>query len=154
MDELLYDALPGAGARRPAVVVAAAALSALYSLGLVWFAGAAAAVLLSGRANGDVLAALGMVSTALLGLAGAGLLLGGGVRVWRGRYLWTRIVLTLVLGVSVIGNTADFMGGTVSTASHVIGVSITIAAIVPLLLLRTSSARDYAAARLAGGWAR
>lgn len=133
--------------RRPAAVIASASLSIGYSLALLWFAAQAAHVYMSG-ADADVpKARFGMMSTTALALAATGLLVSGGLQVWRGRYTGTVIVLAVVVVVSVIGNIADFVGGTESATSHAIGLTITVAALIPLGLLRTPPARAFASAR-------
>src|SRR3954453_21866683 len=133
--------------RRPVAVIASAILSIGYSLGLLWFAAQAASVFLSGTDADVRMARFGMISTTALALAATGVLASGGLQVWRGRYTRTVIVLTVVVVVSVIGNIADFLGGTESATSHAIGLAITVAALTPLVLLRTPSARAYASAR-------
>lgn len=132
--------------RRPAAVVVAVALSAVYSLGLLWFGGAALTVLLRTGGWGDSTAAKGMVFVGVLGLAGAVLLVGGAVRTWRGSFAWTLVPLLIVLVVGSIGEVVDLLG-TATTQSNLIGAGILTAAAVPIGLLITGPAREFAALR-------
>src|SRR4051794_16654415 len=95
------------GLRRPVAVIASAILSIGYSLGVLWFAAQAARVYVSGTDADVHMARFGMISTAALALAATGVLVSGGLQVWRGRYTASMIVLALVVVVSLIGNTAD-----------------------------------------------
>jgi hypothetical protein len=133
-------------ALRPVAVVVAAALSAVYSLGLLWFGFAALAVLFRTGGWGDQNAAKGMVFVGVLGLAGAALLIGGAVRTWRGSFAWTLAPLLAVLLFGSIGEVVDLVG-TATTQSNLIGAAILGAAAVPIALLSTGSARKFAASR-------
>lgn len=133
-------------ASRPAAVVVAAVLSAVYSLGLLWFGLAALAVLFRTGGWGDRQAAKGMVFVGVLGLAGAVLLVSGAVRTWCGSFAWTLSPLLAVLVIGSIGEVVDMIG-TATTQSNLIGAAILVAAAVPIGLLRTDSARAFAASR-------
>jgi hypothetical protein len=130
--------------RRPAAVVVAAVLSAVYSVGLLWFGGAALTVLFRTGGWGDPTAAKGMVFVGVLGLAGAVLLVGGAVRTWRGSFAWTLVPLLIVLVFGSIGEVVDLVG-TATTQSNLIGAGILAAAAVPIGLLITGRAREFAA---------
>lgn len=132
--------------RRPVAVVVAAVLSAVYSLGLLWFGGAALTVLFRTGGWGDSQAAKGMVLVGVLGLAGAALLVGGAVRTWRGSFAWTLVPLLVVLVIGSIGEVVDLMGAA-TTQSNLIGAAILAAAAIPILLLITGPARRFAASR-------
>ena len=134
-------------APRPAAVVVAAALSAVYSLGLLWFGLAALTVLVRTGGWGDHNAAKGMVFVGVLGLAGAVLLIGGAVRTWRGSFAWTVVPLLLVLVFGSIGEVVDLMGTTSDAQGNLIGAAILAAAVVPIGLLSTAPARKFAASR-------
>ena len=134
-------------APRPAAVVVAAALSAVYSLGLLWFGLAALTVLVRTGGWGDHNAAKGMVFVGVLGLAGAVLLIGGAVRTWRGSFAWTLVPLLLVLVFGSIGEVVDLMGTTSDAQGNLIGAAILAAAVVPIGLLSTGPARKFAASR-------
>lgn len=129
---------------RPAAVVVAAALSGAYSLGLLWFGGAALTVLFRTGGWGDRAAARGMVFVGAAGLAGAALLVGGAVRTWRGRFAWTLAPLFLVLVFGSIGEIVDVVG-TATAQSNLIGAAILVAAAIPIGLLSTPPARRFAA---------
>jgi hypothetical protein len=129
---------------RPVVVVVAAVLSAVYSLGLLWFGFAALAVLFRTGGWGDRNAAKGMVFVGVLGCAGAALLIGGAVRTCRGSFAWTLVPLLAVLVFGSIGEVVDLVG-TATTQSNLIGAAILVAAAVPIGLLSTRSARTFAA---------
>ncbi|MGZ4664258.1 MAG: hypothetical protein ACXV5Q_04215 [Frankiaceae bacterium] len=131
---------------RPVAVVVAAVLSAVYSLGLLWFGFAALAVLFRTGGWGDRSAAKGMVFVGVLGLAGAALLIGGAVRTWRGSFAWTLVPLLAVLVFGSIGEVVDLVG-TATTQSNLIGAPILVAAAVPIGLLSTGSAGKFAASR-------
>ena len=135
--------------RRPSAVVVAAVLSAAYSLGLLWFGLAALVVLLRTGGWGDRRAAEGMVFVGVAGLTGAVLLIGGAVRTWRGSYVWTLVPLVAVLVIGGIGEVADLVG-TAGAKSNLIGAVILLAAAVPVGLLITRSARNFAATRRRG----
>jgi hypothetical protein len=132
--------------RRPATVVAAAVLSATYSLGLLWFGGAALVVLFRTAGGGDRAAARGMAFVGVAGLVGAALLIGGAVRTLRGSFAWTLVPLLVVLVIGSIGEVADLVG-TATTQSDLIGAGILVAAVIPAALLSTPSARNFAAGR-------
>ena len=132
-------------APRPVAVVVAARLSAVYSLGLLWFGFAALAVLFRTGGWGDSNAAKGMVFVGVLGLAGAALLIGGAVRTWRGSFAWTLVPLLAVLVFGSIGEVVDLVG-TATTQSNLTGAAILVAAATPVGLLSTRSARTFAAA--------
>src|SRR3954447_12009013 len=74
------SAVTSSSAGRPASVVLGATLSAVYSLGLLWFGLAALTVLFRTGGWGDRNAAKGMVFVGVLGLLGAACLIGGAVR--------------------------------------------------------------------------
>ena len=131
---------------RPAAVAVAAGLSALYSLGLVWFGCAALIVLFRTGGWGARTAAKGMVLVGVLGLAGAAVLIGGAVRTWRGSFVWTLVPLGAVLVFGSIGEVVD-LAGTATAQSNVIGAAILVATAVPIGLLSTRSARGFAASR-------
>lgn len=131
---------------RPAVVVVAAVLSAVYSLWLLWFGSAALAVLFRTGGWGDRNAAKGMIFVGVLGLAGAALLIGGAVRTWRGSFAWTLVPLLAVLVFGSIGEVVDIVG-TATTQGNLIGGAILVAAAIPVGLLATGSARSFAASR-------
>jgi hypothetical protein len=133
-------------APRPAAVVVAATLSAVYTLGLLWFGFAALAVLFRTDGWGDRDAAQGMVFVGALGLVGAALLIVGAVRTWRGSFAWTHVPLLVVLPLGSIGEVVDLMG-TATTQSSLIGATILVAAAVPIGLLSTRSAQNFAASR-------
>ncbi|MCU1670565.1 MAG: hypothetical protein JWP40_3492 [Blastococcus sp.] len=133
-------------APRPAAVAVAATLSAVYSLGLLWFGFAALAVLFRTHGWGDRNAAKGMAYVGVLGLIGAALLIGGAVRTWRGSFAWTLVPLLAVLLLGSIGEVVDLVG-TATTQSNLIGAAILVAAAVPIGLLGTRSARKFAASR-------
>lgn len=129
---------------RPAVVAVAAAVSALYAVGLVWFGGSALVVLARTGAWGSPVAARGMVFVGLAGLGGAALLAVGAAATLRGRYRWTRVPLGVVLVVGAIGETADLLG-TADPGELLTGVAILAGAALPLVLLATPPARAFAA---------
>jgi hypothetical protein len=131
---------------RPSTVVVAAVLSAVYSLGLLWFGGAALLVLFRTGGWGDPTAARGMVFVGVAGLAGAALLIGGAVRTWRGAFACTLVPLVAVLVVGCIGEVIDVLG-TATARSNLIGAAVLVAAAVPIGLLSTRSARTFATAR-------
>ncbi|MCU1615679.1 MAG: hypothetical protein JWO98_3219 [Frankiales bacterium] len=133
-------------APRPAAVVVAATLSAVYSLGLLWFGFAALAVLFRTDGWGDRNAAKGMVFVGVLGPAGAALLIGGGVRTWRGSFAWTLVPLLAVFLLGSIGEVVDLVGSA-TTQSNLIGAAFLVASAVPIGLLSTGSARKFAASR-------
>lgn len=128
----------------PRSVVVAAALSATYSLGLLWFAGAAFVVLCRTGGWGDRAAVKGMVFVVLMGSLGATLLIGGAVRTWRGSFDWTLVPLVAVLVIGSVGEVVDVVGSA-TALSNLIGAAVLVAAAVPVGLLRTSSARHFAA---------
>lgn len=132
-------------APRPAEVVVAAALSAVYSLGLLWFGWAALTVLVRTGGWGDRNAARGMVVVGVLGVTGAGLLVGGAVRTWRGSFAWTLVPLLAVLVFGSIGEVVDLLGTTSDPQGNLIGALILAAAAVPVALLGTGRARRFAA---------
>jgi hypothetical protein len=122
-------------------------LSAVYSVGLLWFGFAALTVLFRTGGWGDPSAAKGMVFVGALGLAGAALLIGGAVRTWRGSFAWTLVPLLLVLVVGTIGEVVDLLGTASDTQGNLIGAAILAAAVVPIGLLTTGPSRRFAAAR-------
>ena len=124
----------------------AAVLSAVYSLGLLWFGFAALTVLFRTGGWGDRNAAKGMAFVGILGLAGAALLICGAARTWRGSFAWTLVPLLVVLVFGSIGEVVDLVG-TATTQSNLIGAAILVAAAVPIGLLSTGSARKLAASR-------
>ena len=124
----------------------AAVLSAVYSLGMLWFGFAALAVLFRTGGWGDRNAAKGMVFVGVLGCVGAALLVGGAVRTWRGSFAWTLVPLLAVLVFGSIGEVVDLVG-TATTQSNLIGAAILVAAGVPVGLLCTGSARTYSASQ-------
>lgn len=132
---------------RPAAVVVAAVISAVYSLGLLWFGFAALTVLVRTGGWGDSTAAKGMVFVGVLGLTGAGLLIGGAVRTWRGSFAWTLVPLLAVLVFGSIGEVVDLVGTTSDTQGNLIGAAILAAAAVPIGLLSTRPARKFASSR-------
>jgi hypothetical protein len=134
-------------APRPVAVVVAAVLSAVYSLGLLWFGFAALTVLFRTGGWGDPNAAKGMAFVGVLGLAGALLLIGGAVRTWRGSFAWTVAPLLVVLVFGFIGEVVDLLGTASDTQGNLIGAAILAAAVVPVGLLRTGPARRFAASR-------
>jgi hypothetical protein len=121
-------------------------LSAAYSLGLLWFGLAALVVLFRTGGWGDRTAAKGMVFVGVAGLAGAAMLIGGAVRTWHGSFVWTLVPLLAVLVFGAIGEVIDLVG-TSTAGSDLIGASILVAAAIPVGLLFTSSARNFAATR-------
>lgn len=122
----------------------AAVLSAVYSLGLLWFGVQALAVLFRTGGWGDRNAARGMVFVGVLGCAGAALLIGGAVRTWRGSFAWTIVPLVAVLVFGSIGEVVDLVG-TATMDSNLVGAAILVAAATPIGLLSTGSARRFAA---------
>ncbi|MDQ1661533.1 MAG: hypothetical protein QOJ68_1513 [Blastococcus sp.] len=138
--------MTSAVARRPSTVVSAAVLSAVYSLGLLWFGFAALSVLFRTGGWGNPMAARGMVFVGAAGLVGAALLIGGAALSWRGSYACTLVPLLAVLVLGSIGEAVD-LGGTATAQSNLIGAVILVAAAVPVGLLSTRSARNFAAAR-------
>jgi hypothetical protein len=134
-------------APRPAAVVVAAVLSAVYSLGLLWFGFAALTVLFRTGGWGNPTAAKGMVFVGVLGLAGAVLLIGGALRTWRGSFAWTLVPLLVVLVFGCIGEVVDLLGTASDTQGILIGAAILAAAAVPIGLLSTGPARRFAASR-------
>jgi hypothetical protein len=134
-------------APRPAAVAVAAVLSAVYSLGLLWFGFAALTVLFRTGGWGDPNAAKGMVFVGVLGLAGAALLIGGAMRTWRGSFAWTLVPLLVVLVFGSIGEVVDFVGTASDTQGTLTGAAILAAAAVPVGLLSTGPARKFAASR-------
>jgi hypothetical protein len=131
---------------RPATVVVAAVLSGVYSLGLLWFGFAALVVLFRTGGWGDPTATKGMVFVGVAGLVGAALLIGGAVRTWRGAFACTLVPLVVVLVFGCIGEVIDALG-TATAQSNLIGAAILVAAVVPIGLLSTRSARTFATAR-------
>jgi hypothetical protein len=134
-------------APRPPAVVVAAALSAVYSLGPLWFGFEALAVLFRTGGWGDSNAAKGMVFVGVLGLACAVLLIGGAVRTWRGSVAWTLVPLLVVLVFGFIGEVVDLLGTASDTQGVLIGAAILVGAAVPIGLLSTGPARRFAASR-------
>lgn len=134
--------------RRPVAVVLAAWLSGAASAGSVWFGGTAFLVLRRTGGWGDPVAVRGMVAVGAVGVLGAVVLVAGAVRTWNGTYTWTRVPLLAVLVLGCIGEVADAVGrapvGETLTGAAVIG-----AAGLPLALLCTGAAREFAAARRA-----
>jgi hypothetical protein len=131
-------------APRPAAVVVAAVLSAVYSLGPIWFGFEALAVLFRTGGWGNPNAAKGMVFVGLLGLACAGLLIGGAMCTWRGSFGWTLVPLLVILVFGCIGEVVDLVG-TATMQSNLIGGAIIGAALVPIGLLSSGPARRFAA---------
>ncbi|HEV7212902.1 MAG TPA: hypothetical protein VGN47_14430 [Blastococcus sp.] len=138
--------MTGPSARRPASVAVAAALSAVYSLGLLWFGFAALTVLFRTDGWGDRNAAKGMVFVGVLGMTGTALLIVGAVQTWRGSFAWTLVPLVAVLVFGSIGEVVDLVG-TATAQSNLIGAAILVAAAVPIGLLSSAPARRFAASR-------
>jgi hypothetical protein len=121
-------------------------LSAAYALGLLWFGAESLAVLFRTGGHGDHMAIRGMVLAGAAGLAGAALLIGGAVRTWRGSFAWTLAPLLAVLVVGSIGEVAD-LAGTATAQSNLTGAAVLLAAALPVGLLCTRSARNFATMR-------
>jgi hypothetical protein len=134
-------------APRPAAVVVAAVLSAVFSLGPLWFGFEALAVLFRTGGWGDPNAAKGMVFVGVLGLAVAVLLIGGAVGTWRGSFVWTFVPLLVILVFGFIGEVVELLGTPSDTQGILIGVAILVGPAVPIGLLSTGPARKFAASR-------
>jgi hypothetical protein len=133
--------------RRPAAVVVAAVLSAVLSLGPLWFGFEAFAVLFRTGGWGDSQAAKGMVFVGVLGLAVAVLLIGGAVSTWRGSFVWTIVLLLAILLFGFIGEGIELLGTPSDTQGILIGAAVILGPTVPIGLLSTRPARKFAASR-------